>query len=454
MAKHLIEGKEFPLFFYGQYYGFSLIEELFIIPFYWVMGITAHAVKLGMLALWTIGVLFFYKALVKISGNKWSAFLTTLIFVVTPAWALWSFKARGGYLTSHFLTSVILCLLFDEVKNKKNITYVLIGFLLLLIFQSQPFWLAGVIPLLVYKLLVHKSFAKAGFVLLPILILSYPLYIYKQGLHQFYNAPIQELTTDLLIDNINRFPAFLYTSLHGAYHFAWAANPDFFSAVFAYIFMGMILVAGLAGILHLFEKNNRHKWLLVSSTLFLPLVLGYSLFSQEPSYRYMLPVTVFTLFSLYLFLYYYNIDIRLRVQNYVLTAALIGAIGTATYYRSQLLRSHGKSMAEAISYLEKEQVSFVFVDDYTFQWDILFLTKEKIKTRFFFSPGRYPAYDSLVDRGLHEGKRVAVFGHAARIFGDSFGHFDFQNTDYYISLNPTKETLSRNKFQFHDWKFK
>src|SRR4051812_36732247 len=78
MTKHMLQGKEFSVFFWGQSYGFSLIEELFILPFMAVLGVTILAVKLGMLSLWCIGVVFFYKALLAIDGrNKVLALLLT-----------------------------------------------------------------------------------------------------------------------------------------------------------------------------------------------------------------------------------------------------------------------------------------------------------------------------------------------------------------------------------------
>ena len=42
MAKHLYDGKAFPLYFYGQRYGLSPVEEFFILPFYATMGIDVY----------------------------------------------------------------------------------------------------------------------------------------------------------------------------------------------------------------------------------------------------------------------------------------------------------------------------------------------------------------------------------------------------------------------------
>ena len=63
MAKHVVDGVGLPLYFYGQVYGFSLLEVLPISLAYLVLGVGQLAVKLAMLAMWTLGVVFFHLAL-------------------------------------------------------------------------------------------------------------------------------------------------------------------------------------------------------------------------------------------------------------------------------------------------------------------------------------------------------------------------------------------------------
>ena len=90
MAKHLLELKEFPIFFYGQSYGFSFVEVLTTSLFYTIFGITDIAVKLAMLSLWTIGIIFFYKTLKEIGfkSNPWIPLLITLVFIFSPSFAV------------------------------------------------------------------------------------------------------------------------------------------------------------------------------------------------------------------------------------------------------------------------------------------------------------------------------------------------------------------------------
>src|SRR5690242_559315 len=104
MAKHMLQGKDIPVFFYGQSYGFSLLETSLVSLAYLLGGINDYSVKLAMLALWTTGIIFFYKTLKAICrGGSPLPLLITILFILTPAWAAWSMKARGGYLTSFTL---------------------------------------------------------------------------------------------------------------------------------------------------------------------------------------------------------------------------------------------------------------------------------------------------------------------------------------------------------------
>src|SRR5690606_2129438 len=115
MSKHFIEGRHVPIFFYGQNYGFAFIEVLFISIGYLLFGISDYVVKLSVFALWIFGLFFFYRALCSISGNKWSALLFVMVLILAPAWAQWSLKARGGYLTAFTCSSLAWYLLVYKV---------------------------------------------------------------------------------------------------------------------------------------------------------------------------------------------------------------------------------------------------------------------------------------------------------------------------------------------------
>ena len=69
MAKHVAEGKEFPLFFYGQHYAFSPVEETAGAVAFALFGVGAIPLKAAGLALWTVGIVFFFLALATVIGK-------------------------------------------------------------------------------------------------------------------------------------------------------------------------------------------------------------------------------------------------------------------------------------------------------------------------------------------------------------------------------------------------
>src|SRR3954451_4785334 len=63
MAKHVAEGKEFPLFFYGQHYAFSPVEQTDGAAAFVLFGVGAGPLKAAIHIVWTIAMLFFFHAL-------------------------------------------------------------------------------------------------------------------------------------------------------------------------------------------------------------------------------------------------------------------------------------------------------------------------------------------------------------------------------------------------------
>ncbi len=156
MAKHLAMGREFPIFFWGQHYGFSSIEAMAGAFGFLLLGTNAVSLKLAMLALWTMGVLFLFLAQARLIGVHRS-FWIMMVFLLTPAWAVWSMKARGGYLTSFTATAALLWLLVQDRERETPLRWLVAGALTFLIYLAQPLWLPAVLPFLILVLLSRRS---------------------------------------------------------------------------------------------------------------------------------------------------------------------------------------------------------------------------------------------------------------------------------------------------------
>ena len=107
MAKHVADGRAFPVFFYGQDYGLAIVEAPLGALSFLIAGIGTVQLKVAMLALWTAGIAGYFLALAGLLGNRRS-FWITLVLVLMPAWAVLSMKAYSGYLTA-FAASAWLC---------------------------------------------------------------------------------------------------------------------------------------------------------------------------------------------------------------------------------------------------------------------------------------------------------------------------------------------------------
>ena len=99
MAKHVAEGREFPIFFYGQNYGLAVVETIAGASSFVLAGMGAVQLKVAMLALWTIGVVCHFVALSRLLGER-RAFRVALILILVPAWGVSSMKAWSGYITA------------------------------------------------------------------------------------------------------------------------------------------------------------------------------------------------------------------------------------------------------------------------------------------------------------------------------------------------------------------
>jgi hypothetical protein len=84
MAKHLIEGSAFPLFFYGQTFGLA-VESWVAAPFFLIAGPTVVALRVSML-MWNIAfALLVMIGLSRDGGLRpWSAFVAALFFLAAP----------------------------------------------------------------------------------------------------------------------------------------------------------------------------------------------------------------------------------------------------------------------------------------------------------------------------------------------------------------------------------
>lgn len=440
MAKYLIEGKDYSLYFWGQDFGITILENLFIIPFYLVLGINTLSVKLGMLSLWTVGAIFLYKTILAISGrNISSALILTLLFICLPAWAVWSMKARGGYLTSFTLSTIFTFLLYDARFNMRIWVWILLGILLQLIYESQLLWLIGVLPLMVYALTTQKKIKHiiAFFVSLAVFFYLFSIYKGNSGVTS-NRLTIPDLKN--IWTYFDRFPDYLYCSFQGHYYFSTFFPPDPASAVCAAL--SVLLIAGLL-ILSLKElflsKNKNYRF--IFSTLFIPGFYLFSLFMVNKEGRYFLPVTGFSLLSLSMFISSKNIRFSWRLFSILPIICGLAALNSFWYF--QFEGDKEKSITALVHYLKEKKIKYCFSMDCMLPWHLIFYSDEAIIARIPFMTDRYQKFHSMVDSNFLEGGKTAVIGY--RVYESEYVPRNaVYINEFFIEENPDKQKIIDN----------
>ncbi len=442
MAKHLYIGKEFPIFFYGQAYGFSLVECLFILPFYALLGYTTVAVKLAMLTMWTIGVVFLYQTLLSLhSGkNRVLPFLLVLLFIWSPGWAVWSMKARGGYLTAFMLSSVFLYMLF--AARDTILKYASLGLLFVLIMQSSFFWLLGITPFLIYRWIIKGKIDHVLSFLCPAGALFAAFYVYKQSITVFYNPPFP-FPEGHVLDFVLRIPKYLYSTLHGKYFFFMIQEPYTAAAILASLFTVVIIVLPFIG-LYKFLTNRKGSALFIVSVLFIPPMLGYTLYSIEIQARYLLPVLGFAIIALLLLLQQMR---YMRVVNGILVVLILLGIPALVAFKDfEFTQVRDKPFRATLQWAIDNDIRYTFSHDPFLCWETVFYSDEQVLCREIEMPGRYPEYTLKINRALDSGLKTALIGYEDDYWGLNVPNVHEMN-GYYYSINVPKDTLKIN-FKF------
>jgi hypothetical protein len=446
MAKHMYYGRDFPLFFYGQNYGFSLIECLVIIPFYAVMGVSTLAVKLAMLSMWTTGCAFMYKTFASINKAAPSIpFLVILLFILCPAWAVWSMKARGGYLTSFVCTSILLYLLFDPKVKRDRLRFFVMGILIAVIYESQLLWLPGLAPLILYRLYNERSMVKTITFLLPAILLFAVFHLYIKGLPVQFNAqPFVSNFHEFTI-SVGAFFYHLYASLHGNYYLWFILRPGMASIILAVLFTCVIFLLQLAALCNIIRKKKGTTLFNVSALAVL-LTLILLLFCRNESLRYFLPVTGCTVLSLALFLHTIPVKMKLayRVSGLVIVTGIFSAISFKDYKVSWLSE---KNVHDVVDYLTARDVHYVYSGSFLLCYYIDFYSGEQVLSRDWSFPGRYTPYAKKVDSALDNGAKTALIGFEGDT-GDYCGinipaHLIQHYENFYIIQDVSKGELAK-----------
>jgi hypothetical protein len=460
MAKHIADGKEIPVFFSGQNYGFSLIENIFGAIGFKLFGIGAITLRVSLLCIWCIGIIFFFRTFEFVSGKS-NAFMITILIILIPAWALGAMKARGGYITAFTLTFIFTSMDIRLNNNIKFFTSLIIGLLVGLIYLSRPFWIPGLIPFIFYSFIYKRNFKQlAVLVSMAIVVVFY--------INKLFIMPSNEYWKPALFTNFNYFamikeiPSRIYDNITGSYWLDHNIKLGIFTRISTLIWSNMIIVATILQIYRIIKKQyNPLSHICYASMI---LTLAYTpLLNQNYGARYLLPYSCFLVMwagSEILD----NIEKKTRyafVIPIIGVALFISTIGSMIEYKNfnfmPPMTENNKSEKERIDdlliYLQKNNVNNVFSANPMFQWEIMFYSKEEIIARWFNDTDRNPIYPKMVDKAFEENKPTAIVGYKNEMLGldknpSTKEQVVYLSDRYFAYLNPTKDLLKSLGYSF------
>jgi hypothetical protein len=421
MAKHLLEGREFPVFFYGQEYGLSTVEAAVGALAFVIAAPDAVPLKLAMLALWTAGCALYFLAFTRPYGVKRS-FLITLLIVLAPSWAVWSMKARGGYLTAFFATGALFYLLFrtDDGRHGRPLRWMVAGVLTALIYFAQPMWLVGALPVLTYRLVSSRKFLViiaycAGLAAVMILI---PL-LARSPERLAWGRP--ELGNQALLGTLPNLAVKTYVNLTGSYYLGTALEPGPVTSASAYVWIAVLIVLTLVQLGRIILRKYYLWSHLFCLATWSTLCVHWAILGSGHA-RYLLPLSATMAF-------WVGAELtesarRSRFAERLTIAFVIGLLGIGAVSMTEFRHfvfippTFAERVTEAqrldtlIHYLHTKGVRHVFSMNELLQWQISFYSRETVIARSTGQIDRYPPYIREINNALKAGATIAIVGYA------------------------------------------
>lgn len=458
MAKHLAEGREVPLFFYGQTYGLAAIEAAGGALAFRVAGVGDVQLKLAMLAIWSSGVIGLFAAMARLLGVR-RAFWVAMLFVLLPAWSVWSMKARGGYLTAFAATSWLWFVLLTIRDRPRTRSWSAAGALTALIFLAQRLWLPGVLPAVGW-LLWRERRVGAGLAYMGggAAVLAAVAAWSGLSVNQVIAGPRR---TPAPISSPPEFLDRIYSNLTGSYYLGLPIDPGSMTVALTWTWSGLL---GAMLVLQLYRLATG-RFLAVSHVLCVSVLVTLAatwLLIDAPEPRFLLPLS--GLLVPWVAVEAVDLSDRLRVPAWTRAATVAGllAIGAVSLLESSDYaylwdRPHDDirekdRLSRTIDFLEAHGVRHVFATNGLLQWQLLFYSSEGLVARYMSDRDRYPPYVAEVDRALAAGEPVALVGYATPMRelvrsapSDTAIAVDDR---YFVSLGPDKDLLSGLGFRF------
>src|SRR5713101_8656322 len=115
MGKHILEGRYFPFYMYGQPYNAGAAWEAYLAAIAFALfGVGVIPLKTCIVVLSLICLILFYWMCRALYGER-TALLATIAFALAPTLLKWHFQVRGY--SWYFLSIPLLTLLFASIES-------------------------------------------------------------------------------------------------------------------------------------------------------------------------------------------------------------------------------------------------------------------------------------------------------------------------------------------------
>lgn len=418
MAKHLSEGRRWPVFFYGQDYGFSFVEAALGAAAFRIAGVSTESLKAAMLVLWALGVVFLALAAER-WGGRCAAVATAIALVFCPGWAAWSLKARGGYVTAFAASGVALWLLAgaEREPRRARTRWTFLGVVAGVAAAAQPIALVALVPFFASALLPRDRRRQA----LPLLASALATVGVVAALSLLERTHVW---TPPLLDHPDPVAALLvlprrvFVSLSGSHFFGRAVDAGPWTRCAAALWAAALIGLGIRSIRILRGREYGDPSLLcVAGALG---VSGLSLLvaPQQFAQHYLFPVPGLVVLGAALAWARWPAGNAVRRATAVAGLGAIVLLGAGSLLEFRRLALCGfvpsggmtepELMRSLLGRLESEGVGHVYCDSPMLQWTITFVSRERILARWRRAAERFPEYAPAVDAALRAGRPVAM----------------------------------------------
>lgn len=421
MAKHIADGKGFPLFVYGAPYGFAVFETVPAALFYKMFGMSTVSLKAALLCLWTAGWTFFVLTLWRL-GKRRIAIIGGLLLLFSPGWGAMSLKAWGTHVTAFTAMNVSLWLIAGmySSNNDCKIAALHLGCFLGIVILANPIWFIAVFPFVALLLYERRKMFDVVFMALGTFGLTIIILLIKllSGGINHYWVPLI-FTKWNVLEAIKMLPERIWVVISGSYFLTdkLDSGKGTLLATGIWTISSLLFLVWVA--VEVFKKTPTSFLIrgfigVICSTLAVSLFIDNKVFG----YRYILP-----LISSFIALIAVGIDKlwdkgKLAKASAGIILSLLIFAGGLSLLEFRNLSSSGlppearggeaKAIENLSDYLLMQGINSIYSYDRMLQWQIMFASKEDIIARWFHPSDRYPEYPRAVDQAFASNKRVAL----------------------------------------------